>query len=57
MLASFKFWVCCVVQSEAFEIAREGFVLLQFAPAAEIRQYDLSKKQVSAKCIFFLLQI
>ena len=57
MLASFKFWVCCVVQSEAFEIAREGFVLLQFAPAAGVRQYDLSKKQVSAKCIFFLLQI
>lgn len=35
-----------VVQSGAFKLVREGFVLLQFAPAAGVRQYDWSRKQV-----------
>lgn len=34
------------LQSGAFKISREGFVLLQFAPAAGVRQYDWSRKQV-----------
>ncbi|KAH7515887.1 hypothetical protein FEM48_Zijuj10G0074100 [Ziziphus jujuba var. spinosa] len=32
--------------SGAFKVSREGFVLLQFAPAAGVRQYDWSRKQV-----------
>ena len=36
----------CCVQSGAFKITKEGFVLLQFAPAAGVRQYDWSRKQV-----------
>lgn len=35
-----------LVQSGAFKLSREGFVLLQFAPAAGVRQYDWSRKQV-----------
>lgn len=38
--------VMCLVQSGAFKVSREGFVLLQFAPAAGVRQYDWSRKQV-----------
>ncbi|XVE53280.1 hypothetical protein DITRI_Ditri02bG0191900 [Diplodiscus trichospermus] len=34
------------LDSGAFKISREGFVLLQFAPAAGVRQYDWSRKQV-----------
>ncbi|XP_052187076.1 single-stranded DNA-binding protein WHY1, chloroplastic-like [Diospyros lotus] len=34
------------LESGAFKLAREGYVLLQFAPAAGIRQYDWSRKQV-----------
>ncbi|EEF42183.1 conserved hypothetical protein [Ricinus communis] len=34
------------LDSGAFKVAREGFVLLQFAPAAGVRQYDWSRKQV-----------
>ncbi|KAK9277027.1 hypothetical protein L1049_006566 [Liquidambar formosana] len=34
------------LDSGAFKIAKEGFVLLQFAPAAGVRQYDWSRKQV-----------
>lgn len=30
----------------AFKLAKEGFVLLQFAPAAGVRQYDWNRKQV-----------
>ncbi|KAE8023312.1 hypothetical protein FH972_009022 [Carpinus fangiana] len=30
----------------AFKLSKEGFVLLQFAPAAGVRQYDWSRKQV-----------
>ncbi|XP_056685951.1 single-stranded DNA-binding protein WHY1, chloroplastic-like [Spinacia oleracea] len=30
----------------AFKVSREGYVLLQFAPAAGVRQYDWSRKQV-----------
>ena len=33
-------------QSGAFKISKEGFVLLQFAPAAGVRVYDWSRKQV-----------
>lgn len=33
-------------QSGAFKLSKEGFVLLQFAPAAGVRQYDWSRKQV-----------
>ncbi|OMO82415.1 ssDNA-binding transcriptional regulator [Corchorus olitorius] len=31
--------------SGAFKLSREGYVLLQFAPAAGVRQYDWSRKQ------------
>lgn len=34
------------LDSGAFKLVREGFVLLQFAPAAGVRQYDWSRKQV-----------
>ncbi|KDP21221.1 hypothetical protein JCGZ_21692 [Jatropha curcas] len=34
------------LDSGAFKVAREGFMLLQFAPAAAARQYDWSRKQV-----------
>lgn len=34
------------VQSGAFKLSKEGFLLLQFAPAAGVRQYDWSRKQV-----------
>ncbi|XP_065863076.1 single-stranded DNA-binding protein WHY1, chloroplastic-like [Euphorbia lathyris] len=34
------------LESGAFKIAREGFILLQFAPSAGVRQYDWSRKQV-----------
>jgi hypothetical protein len=34
------------LDSGAFKITKEGFVLLQFAPAAGVRQYDWSRKQV-----------
>ncbi|XP_010242377.1 PREDICTED: single-stranded DNA-binding protein WHY1, chloroplastic-like isoform X3 [Nelumbo nucifera] len=30
----------------AFKLSKEGFVLLQFAPAVGLRQYDWSRKQV-----------
>uniref|UniRef100_A0A2P2K4H5 Uncharacterized protein MANES_01G189300 n=1 Tax=Rhizophora mucronata TaxID=61149 RepID=A0A2P2K4H5_RHIMU len=32
--------------SGAFKLAKEGFLLLQFAPAASPRQYDWNRKQV-----------
>ncbi|KAB1208011.1 Single-stranded DNA-binding protein WHY1, chloroplastic [Morella rubra] len=32
--------------SGAFKLSKEGFVLLQFAPAAGVRQYDWNRKQV-----------
>ncbi|TXG56414.1 hypothetical protein EZV62_017727 [Acer yangbiense] len=34
------------LDSGAFKLSREGFVLLQFAPAVGVRQYDWSRKQV-----------
>ncbi|KAJ4901228.1 hypothetical protein Rs2_15179 [Raphanus sativus] len=34
------------LQSGAFKLSKEGFLLLQFAPAAGVRQYDWSRKQV-----------
>ncbi|XP_048502547.1 single-stranded DNA-binding protein WHY1, chloroplastic isoform X1 [Beta vulgaris subsp. vulgaris] len=34
------------LDSGAFKISREGYILLQFAPAAGVRQYDWSRKQV-----------
>nr|XP_023928059.1 single-stranded DNA-binding protein WHY1, chloroplastic-like [Quercus suber] len=34
------------LDSGAFKISKDGFVLLQFAPAAGVRQYDWSRKQV-----------
>ncbi|KAL3501337.1 hypothetical protein ACH5RR_035786 [Cinchona calisaya] len=34
------------LDSGAFKLSKEGFVLLQFAPAAGVRQYDWSRKQV-----------
>ncbi|KAM1521175.1 hypothetical protein ACFX14_011595 [Malus domestica] len=34
------------LDSGAFKLSREGFVLLQFAPAAGVRVYDWSRKQV-----------
>ncbi|KAM5567129.1 single-stranded DNA-binding protein WHY1, chloroplastic-like [Rosa sericea] len=34
------------LDSGAFKMSREGFVLLQFAPAAGVRVYDWSRKQV-----------
>lgn len=34
------------LNSGAFKVSKEGFVLLQFAPAAGVRQYDWSRKQV-----------
>ncbi|KAK6160010.1 hypothetical protein DH2020_003391 [Rehmannia glutinosa] len=33
-------------QSGAFKLSKEGFVLLQFAPATGVRQYDWGRKQV-----------
>ncbi|KAG8383110.1 hypothetical protein BUALT_Bualt05G0150700 [Buddleja alternifolia] len=34
------------LDSGAFKLSKEGFVLLQFAPASDVRQYDWSRKQV-----------
>ena len=34
------------LDSGAFKISREGYVLLQFAPAIASRQYDWTRKQV-----------
>lgn len=34
------------LDSGAYKMSREGFMLLQFAPAAGVRQYDWSRKQV-----------
>lgn len=34
------------LDSGAFKVSKEGFLLLQFAPAASVRQYDWSRKQV-----------
>lgn len=34
------------LDSGAFKLSKEGFVLLQFAPAAGVRQYDWSRKQL-----------
>ncbi|XP_010256524.1 PREDICTED: single-stranded DNA-binding protein WHY1, chloroplastic-like [Nelumbo nucifera] len=34
------------LDSGAFKLSKEGFVLLQFAPAVGVRQYDWSRKQV-----------
>lgn len=34
------------LDSGAFKLSKEGFVLLQFAPAAGVRVYDWSRKQV-----------
>ncbi|XP_031100450.1 single-stranded DNA-binding protein WHY1, chloroplastic-like isoform X2 [Ipomoea triloba] len=34
------------LDSGAFKLSKEGFVLLQFAPAAGVRQYDWGRKQV-----------
>lgn len=34
------------LDSGAFKISKEGFVVLQFAPAMGLRQYDWSRKQV-----------
>ncbi|KAF2552219.1 hypothetical protein F2Q68_00036144 [Brassica cretica] len=34
------------LESGAFKLSKEGFLLLQFAPAAGVRQYDWSRKQV-----------
>ncbi|XP_059316715.1 single-stranded DNA-binding protein WHY1, chloroplastic-like isoform X2 [Lycium ferocissimum] len=34
------------INSGAFKLSREGMVMLQFAPAAGVRQYDWSRKQV-----------
>ncbi|GFY88417.1 ssDNA-binding transcriptional regulator [Actinidia rufa] len=31
----------------AFKMTKEGYVLLQFAPAAGVRQYDWGRKQVN----------
>ncbi|EFH62169.1 hypothetical protein ARALYDRAFT_899639 [Arabidopsis lyrata subsp. lyrata] len=32
--------------SEAFKLSKDGFLLLQFAPSAGVRQYNWGKKQV-----------
>ncbi|KAF8378405.1 hypothetical protein HHK36_029744 [Tetracentron sinense] len=34
------------LDSGAFKLSKEGFIFLQFAPAAGVRQYDWSRKQV-----------
>ncbi|XP_026665922.1 single-stranded DNA-binding protein WHY1, chloroplastic-like [Phoenix dactylifera] len=34
------------LDSGAFKVSKEGFILLQFAPAAAVRQYDWNRKQV-----------
>ncbi|KAL3631125.1 Single-stranded DNA-binding protein why1, chloroplastic [Castilleja foliolosa] len=34
------------LDSGAFKLSKEGFVLLQFAPAVGVRQYDWGRKQV-----------
>ncbi len=42
-------FVCARVrtlQSGAYKVVKEGFVLLQFAPAVATRQYDWTRKQV-----------
>ena len=39
--------VWSIVQTGAFKLTKEGYVLLQFAPAAGVRQYDWGRKQVN----------
>jgi len=46
----------CCVQSGAFKISKDGFVLLQFAPAAGVRQYDWSRKQVIYTWLFHIIK-
>lgn len=42
----FVFFFFLFGQSGAFKMSKEGFVLLQFAPAVGLRQYDWNRKQV-----------
>uniref|UniRef100_A0A803L1J7 Uncharacterized protein n=1 Tax=Chenopodium quinoa TaxID=63459 RepID=A0A803L1J7_CHEQI len=42
------------LDSGAFKVSREGYVLLQFAPAAGVRQYDWSRKQTSSLALDLL---
>ena len=37
-----------IEQSGAFKLSREGFVVLQFAPASGVRHYDWDRKQVTS---------
>ena len=46
----------CCVQSGAFKISKDGFLLLQFAPAAGVRQYDWSRKQVIYTWLFPIIK-
>lgn len=41
-------------QSGAFKLSKEGYVLLQFAPASGVRQYDWSRKQVNLPFALFM---
>ena len=45
------------MQSGAYKVAKEGFVLLQFAPAVATRQYDWTRKQVCSNWFRFCLQV
>ncbi|PIN17012.1 hypothetical protein CDL12_10317 [Handroanthus impetiginosus] len=40
------------LDSGAFKVSKEGFVLLQFAPASGVRQYDWGSKQVFSLSVF-----
>ncbi|CAN8305229.1 unnamed protein product [Cochlearia groenlandica] len=40
------------LDSGAFKLSKDGFLLLQFAPAAGVRQYDWTKKQVLGSYLF-----
>lgn len=42
-------------QSGAFKVSKEGYVLLQFAPASGVRQYDWSRKQVYLALALFVI--
>jgi hypothetical protein len=42
-----------ILQSGAHKVVKEGFVLLQFAPAVAARQYDWSRKQVYCILLHF----
>ncbi|EHA8590278.1 single-stranded DNA-binding protein WHY1, chloroplastic [Cocos nucifera] len=45
------------LDSGAFKLSKEGFILLQFAPAAAVRQYDWNRKQVVLNLFLLLIEV